>query len=208
MHLYITFIPTYTCIIFSAVPHEKNIKKSSSRSVCLNSVGTFPTKTTFSPYPLNPSQLHATLHPCLRRGQRKRDFPWWHRLRHIKLTDAEPDFLYTSDGLTNWRLLLGERCPGTRCQQTSVDGPRCESGDERAMVTSPPRSPGSPQTDLRDRTPSPPSGPNNTSGNGPMWTEDAGLDNPAFEESTEEDSESKWRDLDCQYSLDWDEIYW
>uniref|UniRef100_A0A3Q1FYL3 Ligand of numb-protein X 2a n=1 Tax=Acanthochromis polyacanthus TaxID=80966 RepID=A0A3Q1FYL3_9TELE len=83
---------------------------------------------------------------------------------------------------------LKHRCPGTRCQQTSVDGPRCESGDERAMVTSPPRSPHSPQTDLRDRTPSPPSGPNNASGNGPMWTEDAGLDNPAFEESTEEDS--------------------
>lgn len=71
-----------------------------------------------------------------------------------------------------------------------MDGPRCESGDERAMVTSPPRSPSSPQTDLRDRSPSPPSGPNNTSsGNGPMWTDDAGLDNPAFEESTEEDSE-------------------
>uniref|UniRef100_A0A3P8TQ34 Ligand of numb-protein X 2a n=1 Tax=Amphiprion percula TaxID=161767 RepID=A0A3P8TQ34_AMPPE len=83
---------------------------------------------------------------------------------------------------------LKHRCPGTRCQQTSVDGPRCESGDERAMVTSPPRSPHSPQTDLRDRTPSPPSGPNNASGNGPMWTDDAGLDNPAFEESTEEDS--------------------
>lgn len=71
-----------------------------------------------------------------------------------------------------------------------MDGPRCESGDERAMVTSPPRSPGSPQTDLREHTPSPPSRLNNTSGNGPMWTEEAGLDNPAFEESTEEDSES------------------
>lgn len=71
-----------------------------------------------------------------------------------------------------------------------MDGPRSENGDDRAMVTSPPRSPGSPQTDLRDRTPSPPTGPNNTSGNGPVWTDDAGLDNPAFEESTEEDSES------------------
>uniref|UniRef100_A0A671TYV0 Ligand of numb-protein X 2a n=1 Tax=Sparus aurata TaxID=8175 RepID=A0A671TYV0_SPAAU len=83
---------------------------------------------------------------------------------------------------------LKHRCPGTRCQQTSMDGPRSENGDDRAMVTSPPRSPGSPQTDLRDRTPSPPTGPNNTSGNGPVWTDDAGLDNPAFEESTEEDS--------------------
>lgn len=77
-----------------------------------------------------------------------------------------------------------------RCQQTNVDSTRCESGDERVMVTSPPRSPRSPQTDLRDRTPSPPTGPNNACNNGPVWTDDAGLDNPAFEESTEEDSES------------------
>uniref|UniRef100_A0A8D3ECU3 Ligand of numb-protein X 2a n=1 Tax=Scophthalmus maximus TaxID=52904 RepID=A0A8D3ECU3_SCOMX len=83
---------------------------------------------------------------------------------------------------------LKHRCPGTRCQQTIVDGPRCDSGDERAMVTSPPRSPRSPQTDLRDGTPSPPSGPTNACSNGPVWTDDAGLDNPAFEESTEEDS--------------------
>lgn len=71
-----------------------------------------------------------------------------------------------------------------------MDGQRCESGDERAMVSSPPRSPSSPQTDLREHTPSPPSRLNTTSGNGPVWTEDAGLDNPAFEESTEEDSKS------------------
>uniref|UniRef100_A0A3Q4I6I0 Ligand of numb-protein X 2a n=1 Tax=Neolamprologus brichardi TaxID=32507 RepID=A0A3Q4I6I0_NEOBR len=83
---------------------------------------------------------------------------------------------------------LKHRCPGMQSQQTNGDGPRCESGDERAMVTSPPRSPHTPQTDLRDRTPSPPSGPNNSCGNGPVWTNDAGLDNPAFEESTEEDS--------------------
>lgn len=78
-------------------------------------------------------------------------------------------------------------------QQTNGDGPRCESGDERAMVTSPPRSPHTPQTDLRDHTPSPPSGPNNSCGNGPVWTDDAGLDNPAFEESTEEDSKLIYR---------------
>lgn len=89
-----------------------------------------------------------------------------------------------------------------RCQQTSVDGPRCESGDERAMVTSPPRSPHSPQTDLRDRTPSPPSGPNNVCSNGPVWTDDAGLDNPAFEESTEEDSESIHRCCPTRRDLD------
>uniref|UniRef100_A0A8C6VZL6 Ligand of numb-protein X 2a n=1 Tax=Nothobranchius furzeri TaxID=105023 RepID=A0A8C6VZL6_NOTFU len=81
---------------------------------------------------------------------------------------------------------LKHRCPGTHCQQTNVDGPRCESGDEQGMVASPPTSPHSPQTDLRDQTPSPNSGQSNT--NGPAWTNDAGLDNPAFEESTEEDS--------------------
>lgn len=74
----------------------------------------------------------------------------------------------------------------------STDGPRSESGDERTTMTSPPRSPTSPQTDLRANTPSPPSRSNNNSGgsNGPMWTEEAGLDNPAFEESTEEEGES------------------
>lgn len=67
-----------------------------------------------------------------------------------------------------------------------MDGSRCESGDERAMVTSPSRSPGSPQTVLSENTPSPSSRLSNS--NGPVWTQDAGLDNPAFEESTEEDS--------------------
>lgn len=66
----------------------------------------------------------------------------------------------------------------------NTDGLRGESGDERTTVTSPPRSPTSPQTELRANTPSPPSRSNS---NGPMWTEEAGLDNPAFEESTEED---------------------
>ncbi|XP_049605084.1 ligand of Numb protein X 2a isoform X2 [Syngnathus scovelli] len=73
-------------------------------------------------------------------------------------------------------------CPGTRCQQTSVDGPRKESVDDRPAVKSPPPSPRSPQTDLGDGTP--PLG----SDNPPMRTDEAGLDNPAFEESTEEDS--------------------
>lgn len=90
--------------------------------------------------------------------------------------------------LTNACFVM-ERCPGMRCQQAGLDGSRCESGDERAMVTSPPRSPGSPQTVLRENTPSPPSRHSNS--NGPVWTRDAGLDNPAFEESTEEDS--GWR---------------
>ncbi|XP_051910465.1 ligand of Numb protein X 2a isoform X1 [Hippocampus zosterae] len=82
---------------------------------------------------------------------------------------------------------LKHRCPGTRCQQTNVDIPRKDSGgggDERAMVKSPPRSPRSPETDLGDATPSPPIACDNP----PMRTNEAGLDNPAFEESTEEDS--------------------
>ncbi|XP_034006640.1 ligand of Numb protein X 2a [Trematomus bernacchii] len=83
---------------------------------------------------------------------------------------------------------LKHRCPGTRSQQTSEDVPRCESGDERVTVTSPPRSPRSPQTVLRDRTPTPPSGSDNTAVTGSVWTDDAGFDNPAFEESTEEES--------------------
>ncbi|KAK5897887.1 hypothetical protein CgunFtcFv8_015351 [Champsocephalus gunnari] len=83
---------------------------------------------------------------------------------------------------------LKHRCPGTRSQQKSEDVPRCESGDERVTVTSPPRSPRSPQTVLRDRTPTPPSGSENTAVTGPVWTDDAGFDNPAFEESTEEES--------------------
>ncbi|KAI4806532.1 hypothetical protein KUCAC02_017352 [Chaenocephalus aceratus] len=83
---------------------------------------------------------------------------------------------------------LKHRCPGTRSQQMSEDVPRCESGDERVTVTSPPRSPRSPQTVLRDHTPTPPSGSDNTAVTGPVWTDDAGFDNPAFEESTEEES--------------------
>ncbi|KAK5877895.1 hypothetical protein CesoFtcFv8_025357 [Champsocephalus esox] len=83
---------------------------------------------------------------------------------------------------------LKHRCPGTRSQQKSEDVPRCESGDERVTVTSPPRSPRSPQTVLRDHMPTPPSGSENTAVTGPVWTDDAGFDNPAFEESTEEES--------------------
>ncbi|XP_061613971.1 ligand of Numb protein X 2a isoform X3 [Phyllopteryx taeniolatus] len=79
-------------------------------------------------------------------------------------------------------------CPGTLRQQTSVDGPRKESGDERPAVKSPLRSPRSPQTDLGDGTPSPPLALNSGGDTPPMRTNEAGLDNPAFEESTEEDS--------------------
>lgn len=165
----------------------------------LNPAGTFLAKITRCIHWIPPSYTWPCTLTSLVEGEasKERNSLMWSVERHIKLTDAELDFLYTSDGLTNWRLLLGERCPGTQSQQTSVDGPRCENGDERAMVTSPPRSPRSPQTDLRDGTPSPPSGPNNACSNGPTWTDDAGLDNPAFEESTEEDSES----ISCRFRL-------
>ncbi|XP_024248296.1 ligand of Numb protein X 2 isoform X2 [Oncorhynchus tshawytscha] len=81
------------------------------------------------------------------------------------------------------------RCPGTRSQQTNLQGPPCDHGEEGAMVTSPPRSPRSLQTetDLREESsPSPPGG--TASSSVPMWIDEPGLDNPAFEESTEEDS--------------------
>ncbi|XP_024248297.1 ligand of Numb protein X 2 isoform X3 [Oncorhynchus tshawytscha] len=80
-------------------------------------------------------------------------------------------------------------CPGTRSQQTNLQGPPCDHGEEGAMVTSPPRSPRSLQTetDLREESsPSPPGG--TASSSVPMWIDEPGLDNPAFEESTEEDS--------------------
>ncbi|KAJ8010724.1 hypothetical protein DPEC_G00078140 [Dallia pectoralis] len=77
-------------------------------------------------------------------------------------------------------------CPGARTQQTSSEGPPCDHGEEGAVVASPTRSPGSPQmqTDLREEgNLSPPVG--TAPG---IWTDEPGLDNPAFEESTEEDS--------------------
>ncbi|XP_031440263.2 ligand of Numb protein X 2a isoform X1 [Clupea harengus] len=79
---------------------------------------------------------------------------------------------------------LKHRCPGTQSQRAALDPPRLECVEERAMVTDPPRSP---QTTLRDASPSPPGGPT-TCSSVPMWTEESGVDNPAFEESTEEDS--------------------
>ncbi|CAL8312297.1 unnamed protein product [Merluccius merluccius] len=91
---------------------------------------------------------------------------------------------------------LKHRCPGTPPQQKGVDGSRCKSGDGGiATVTSPPRSPRSPpQTDLRDADHSPaPGGPATAAAatvcrSASMWMEEPGLDNPAFEESTEEES--------------------
>uniref|UniRef100_A0A4W5PAC8 Ligand of numb-protein X 2a n=1 Tax=Hucho hucho TaxID=62062 RepID=A0A4W5PAC8_9TELE len=84
---------------------------------------------------------------------------------------------------------LKHRCPGTQSQQTNLQGPPCDHGEEGAMVTSPPRSPRSPQTETGLREESSPSPPGGTASSSvPMWTDEPGLDNPAFEESTEEDS--------------------
>ncbi|XP_052339674.1 ligand of Numb protein X 2a [Oncorhynchus keta] len=86
---------------------------------------------------------------------------------------------------------LKHRCPGTQCQQTSLEGPPCDPGEEGAMVTSPSKSPRSHQTetDLQEESSSSPPGVTSTAGNSiPMWTDEPGSDNPAFEESNEEDS--------------------
>jgi ligand of Numb protein X 1/2 len=60
------------------------------------------------------------------------------------------------------------------------------------MVTSPSKSPRSHQTetDLQEESSSSPPGVTSTTGSSiPMWTDEPGSDNPAFEESDEEDSE-------------------
>ncbi|XP_014014932.1 ligand of Numb protein X 2a isoform X2 [Salmo salar] len=89
---------------------------------------------------------------------------------------------------------LKHRCPGTQCQQNSLEGPPCDPGEEGAMVTSPSRSPRALQTetDLQEESSSsPPGGTSTTESSVPMWTDEPGLDNPAFEESNEEDSSVK-----------------
>ncbi|XP_067233523.1 ligand of Numb protein X 2a isoform X3 [Chanodichthys erythropterus] len=79
---------------------------------------------------------------------------------------------------------LKHRCPGTQSQRTKLDRTRMDGGEDRVMATNPPRSP---QTETKESTPSPPAG-SNACNNVPTWTEEPGVDNPAFEESTEEDS--------------------
>ncbi|XP_030625781.1 ligand of Numb protein X 2a [Chanos chanos] len=79
---------------------------------------------------------------------------------------------------------LKHRCPGTQTQRAVVENTRVECVDDRAMATDPPRSP---HTEMRDSSPLPPAG-THACGSAPMWTDDPGVDNPAFEESTEEDS--------------------
>lgn len=60
-----------------------------------------------------------------------------------------------------------------------------EGSEDRVTATNLPRSP---QTEIMESTPSPPAG-STACNNVPTWTEEPGVDNPAFEESTEEDSE-------------------
>uniref|UniRef100_A0A3B1J3F6 Ligand of numb-protein X 2a n=1 Tax=Astyanax mexicanus TaxID=7994 RepID=A0A3B1J3F6_ASTMX len=79
---------------------------------------------------------------------------------------------------------LKHRCPGTQSQRAVLEATRVECLDDKAMVTDPSKSP---QTELRESSSSPPAGSNACSGM-TMWTDEPGVDNPAFEESTEEDS--------------------
>ncbi|XP_051543336.1 ligand of Numb protein X 2-like isoform X3 [Myxocyprinus asiaticus] len=79
---------------------------------------------------------------------------------------------------------LKHRCPGTQSQRAKLERTRMEGGEDKVMVTNPPKSP---QTEIKESMPSPPAG-SNACNNVPTWTEEPGVDNPAFEESTEEDS--------------------
>uniref|UniRef100_A0A672NFE1 Ligand of Numb protein X 2-like n=1 Tax=Sinocyclocheilus grahami TaxID=75366 RepID=A0A672NFE1_SINGR len=79
---------------------------------------------------------------------------------------------------------LKHRCPGTQSQRTKLERTRMEGSEDRVTATNPPRSP---QTEMKESTPSPPAG-STACNNVPTWTEEPGVDNPAFEESTEEDS--------------------
>ncbi|XP_059380667.1 ligand of Numb protein X 2a isoform X1 [Carassius carassius] len=79
---------------------------------------------------------------------------------------------------------LKHRCPGTHSQRTKLERTRMEGSEDKVTATNPPRSP---QTEMKESTPSPPAG-STACNNVPTWTEEPGVDNPAFEESTEEDS--------------------
>ncbi|KTG35667.1 hypothetical protein cypCar_00000077 [Cyprinus carpio] len=74
-------------------------------------------------------------------------------------------------------------CPGTHSQRTKLERTRMEGSEDKVTATNPPRSP---QTEMKESTPSPPAG-STACNNVPTLTEEPGVDNPAFEESTEED---------------------
>lgn len=77
------------------------------------------------------------------------------------------------------------RCPGTQGQRAVLESTQVKGCEDKTLVTEASKSP---QTDLRESTSPPPTGPNACSSNVPVLTEERGVDNPAFEESTEEDS--------------------
>ncbi|XP_017577629.1 ligand of Numb protein X 2a isoform X1 [Pygocentrus nattereri] len=79
---------------------------------------------------------------------------------------------------------LKHRCPGTQSQRAVLEPTRVDCVDDRAMVTDPSKST---QTELRESSSSPPAG-SNACSTMTMWTDEPGVDNPAFEESTEEDN--------------------
>ncbi|KAK3541500.1 hypothetical protein QTP86_027247 [Hemibagrus guttatus] len=78
-------------------------------------------------------------------------------------------------------------CPGTQGQTAVLEGTQVKGCEDKTMVTDASKSP---QSELRESTSPPPAGPNacSSSSNVPVWTDERGVDNPAFEESTEEDS--------------------
>ncbi|XP_058232654.1 ligand of Numb protein X 2a isoform X1 [Hemibagrus wyckioides] len=82
---------------------------------------------------------------------------------------------------------LKHRCPGTQGQRAVLEGSQVKGCEDKTMVTDASKSP---QSELRESTSPPPAGSNacSSGSNVPVWTEERGVDNPAFEESTEEDS--------------------
>lgn len=89
--------------------------------------------------------------------------------------------------------VCGCRCPGTQSQRTKLEETQMEASEDKVMSTNPPKSP---QTEIKEATPSPPAG-SNACNNVLTWTEEPGVDNPAFEESTEEDSKSTFATTYC-----------
>ncbi|KAL4660161.1 ligand of Numb protein X 2 isoform X1 [Arapaima gigas] len=77
---------------------------------------------------------------------------------------------------------LQHRCQGMQSQRERLDHLQSESKVGREP-------PWSSQTMLKESSPSPPGSSTHTGSNFPTCTSDPGVDNPAFEETTEEDSE-------------------
>ncbi|TSK98436.1 Ligand of Numb protein X 2 [Bagarius yarrelli] len=80
---------------------------------------------------------------------------------------------------------LKHRCPGTQGQRAVLEGTQVK-GDDKPAVADASKSP---ESELRESTSPPPAGSNACGSTMPGLTEERGVDNPAFEESIEEDSE-------------------